>query len=141
MGSDTLETRTREIGREVFQRVAEQSPIPFSSAWIDERAMALSMRDASVKVQLFRLVDTLPALKSDRAVTRHLKEYFATIDDRLGPVLSRVARFVPEDGVVGSIVAKAARFNAERLARRFIAGTDVDQTLKTIEHLRRDGLG
>src|ERR1700712_3050674 len=119
MTPEALEIRTREIGREIFHRVAGQSPMPLSPAWIDERAMALSMRDASVKVQLFRLVDTLPALKSDRAVTRHLKEYFATIDDRLGPVLSRVARAVPEDGVVGTIVAKAARFNAERLARRF----------------------
>jgi len=141
MPSKEIESRTREIGREIFLRVAEQSPIPFSPAWIDDRAMALSMRDPSVKVQLFRLVDTLPALKSDRAVARHLKEYFATIDDRLGSVLSRVARFVPEDGSIGTIVAKAARFNAERLARRFIAGADVDGTLKTIGRLRRDGLG
>ena len=141
MTPDALETRTREIGRDIFRRVAGQSPMPLSPAWIDERAMAFSMRDESVKVQLFRLVDTLPSLKSDRAVTRHLKEYFATIDGRLGPALSRVARFVPEDGSIGTLVAKAARFNAERLARRFIAGTDVDQTLKTIEQLRRDGLG
>jgi RHH-type proline utilization regulon transcriptional repressor/proline dehydrogenase/delta 1-pyrroline-5-carboxylate dehydrogenase len=48
---------------------------------------------------------------------------------------------MPEDGILGGSVAKLARFNATRMARRFIAGADVDETLATIERLRRQGLG
>src|SRR5207237_5529929 len=80
-----IERRTREIGREIFRRVESAHHLPLSPGWWDERMMALSMRDEAVKVQLFRLVDTLPALNTPRAVTRHLREYFETVDDRLPP--------------------------------------------------------
>ncbi|HSZ59328.1 MAG TPA: L-glutamate gamma-semialdehyde dehydrogenase [Tepidisphaeraceae bacterium] len=141
MTVDALEARTREIGREIFSRAADQSPSILSPRWWDERVMALAMRDPAVKVQLFRLVDTLPSLRSDRAVTRHLREYFQTVDDRLPAILRRSVDRIPEDGFVGKAVAQVARFNATRMARRFIAGTDVDQTLETIERLRGQGLG
>ena len=103
--------------------------------------MALAMCDPAVKVQLFRLVDTPLSKRSDRAVTRHLREYFQTVDDRLPAILRRSVDRIPEDGFVGKAVAQVARFNATRMARRFIAGTDVDQTLETIERLRGQGLG
>ena len=103
--------------------------------------MGLTMRDESVKVQLFRLVEALPALKTDRSITRHLREYFQTVSDRLPPVLQRSVNWIPRDGFLGGLVAAATRKNATRLAHRFIAGTTADQTLKTIESLRADDLG
>jgi len=103
--------------------------------------MALTMRDPALKVQLFRLVDTLPALRSDRAVTRHLREYLRSVDGHLPAALKRMVQWLPEDGLTGGLVAGAARFNATRLARRFIAGTTVEETLATIVELRRQGLG
>ncbi|HXE55719.1 MAG TPA: L-glutamate gamma-semialdehyde dehydrogenase [Tepidisphaeraceae bacterium] len=136
-----LEARTQEIGREIFRRVRAAEHSIFSPGWWDERLMGFAMRDPDVKVQLFRLVDTLPALKTNRDVTRHLREYFQTVQSRLPAVLRRAVNWIPEDGAVGGLVAKAARFNATRLARRFIAGTDVDETLATIEQLRKQDLG
>jgi RHH-type proline utilization regulon transcriptional repressor/proline dehydrogenase/delta 1-pyrroline-5-carboxylate dehydrogenase len=103
--------------------------------------MAFTMRDEAVKVQLFRLVDTLPALHSDQGVTRHLREYLQTVDGRLTPALRRAVGWIPNDGFLGGVVAGAARFNATRLARRFIAGTTVDETLATLLALRKQGLG
>jgi len=37
----------------------------------------------------------------------------------------------------GKTVARAAQFNVRRLAKRFIAGSDLPQTLEAIKELRR----
>ena len=141
MTGTAVEARTREIGREIFRRSREADHSIISPRWWDERLMALTMRDPAVKVQLFRLVDTLPALQTNHSVTRHLREYFEAVQDRLPPLVRRMVGWIPEDGAVGGIIARAARFNATRLARRFIAGTDVDETLATIEDLRNQDQG
>jgi RHH-type transcriptional regulator, proline utilization regulon repressor / proline dehydrogenase / delta 1-pyrroline-5-carboxylate dehydrogenase len=141
MTSDALDNRTREIGREIFSRLHAQHASILTPRWWDDRLMAFTMRDEAVKVQLFRLVDTLPALPTRPAVARHLREYFQTVRDRLPAPLRKAVDWLPNDGLVGGFIAGAARFNATRLARRFIAGTTVDETLATIEHLRTQGLG
>src|SRR3954462_14014678 len=120
MTPEALESRTLEIGREVFARANSAGASIFSANWWDQRAMALSMRDPAVKVQLFRLVDTLPALKSNREVTRHLKADFEAVRGRVPAVVARATGWIPERGWLGDVVAKAARFNATRMARRFI---------------------
>ena len=136
-----LEARTQEIGREIFRWVAESGDSILSPRWWDDRLMALTLRDPAVKVQLFRLVDTLPALRDDRAVVRHLREYFQTIQEHVPAVLRPAVRWMPQEGLLGDLIASTARFNATRLARRFIAGTTVDETLATLLELRRRQMG
>ena len=136
-----LDDRTCQIGREIFSRLAEDRPTPASARWWDDRLMALTMRDESVKVQLFRLVDTLPALQTAPAITRHLREYLQSVGPRLPMALRKAVDWLPRDGIAGRLVAGAARFNATRLARRFIAGTTVDETLATLIDLRSKQLG
>lgn len=103
--------------------------------------MALTMRDESVKAQLFRLVDTLPALQTAPAITRHLREYLQSVGPRLPLPLRKAVDWLPRDGIAGNLIAGAARLNATRLARRFIAGTTVDETLAAIVDLRSKQLG
>jgi RHH-type proline utilization regulon transcriptional repressor/proline dehydrogenase/delta 1-pyrroline-5-carboxylate dehydrogenase len=141
MNEGALESRTQEIGREIFQRLGEKRVSVLSPKWWDDRLMAFTMRDEAVKVQLFRLVDALPALHSHQAVARHLREYLQTVDTRLPPGLRRAVGRIPNDGFIGGMIAGAARFNATRLARRFIAGTTVDETVATIVALRKQNLG
>ena len=136
-----IEDRTQEIGREIFRRLQGAHLTPLAPRWWDNRLMAFTMRDEAVKVQLFRLVDTLPALQGSSTVTRHLREYLQSVDGHLPGSLQRAVGWLPEDGFVGRAVAGAARFNAKRLARRFIAGTTVEETLATIRRLRQQGLG
>ena len=141
MTAAAVQTRTQEIGREILAQAREQGPSILSPRWWDERLMGLSLRDEAVKVQLFRLVDTLPALRTDRAVARHLREYLRAVDGHVWPPLQRSMEWIPEGGLTQSLVARAARFNATRLAHRFIAGTTVEQTLQTVLDLRRRELG
>ena len=46
-------------------------------AWWDDRFMAVTLDDPLVRVQLFRFIDALPALKDAGSIRRHLAEYLA----------------------------------------------------------------
>ena len=133
----TIDELTFAYGQELFARVDRRGPILFSPSWWDERIMEWTMADEAVKLQLFRFIDVLPLLRSPPTITRHLREYF----EEAGPALPRWARWglrwLPQDGWLAGLVARSARKNAERLARRFIAGSKVDEALETIHALRR----
>src|SRR5947209_1303297 len=122
MTAMAVASRTVEIGREIFSRLQGQRHPLFSARWLDDQMMRLTMRDEALKVQLFRLVDTLPALKTDAAVARHLREYLLQAADHLLGPLRLATRSMPRQGFAAELVAQAARFNAVRLARKFIAG-------------------
>jgi RHH-type proline utilization regulon transcriptional repressor/proline dehydrogenase/delta 1-pyrroline-5-carboxylate dehydrogenase len=135
-----LESRTLEIGRAIFTRLREEEPTFGSPAWWDEKMMALSMRDDAVKIQLFRFVDALPGLRSHKQITSHLREYFLQVQDRLPAIARPILRAMPTDGFFGKGVARLAQFNVRRLAHRFIAGSNVPETLEAIRELRRRSL-
>jgi RHH-type transcriptional regulator, proline utilization regulon repressor / proline dehydrogenase / delta 1-pyrroline-5-carboxylate dehydrogenase len=137
---EQVERRTHAYGREIFARLGHGGPLPLTPGWLDERLMDWTMSDESVKVQLFRFIDVLPRLHSPAAITRHLHEYFDEAREGLPAWMRLGLRFFPGDGAAGRLLARAARGNAERLARRFIAGSNVDEALDAVARLRRRAL-
>jgi RHH-type proline utilization regulon transcriptional repressor/proline dehydrogenase/delta 1-pyrroline-5-carboxylate dehydrogenase len=135
------EERTRAYGREIFARLDRRGPLVFSPAWLDDQLMQWSMGDEAVKVQLFRFIDALPNLKSSEEVSQHLKEYFSEAGGHLPPWIRRAVGWLPRDGAGGRLLAWAADRNAKRMARRFIAGSTVEEALETIAAMRRRSLG
>ncbi len=131
-----LEELTRAYGRDIFARVDERRLVPFGPAWWDDRLMEWTMGEEPVKVQLFRFIDVLPMLSSDPGVARHLREYFREAGPHLAGWMRAGMNVLPENGWGGRMLARAARWNAERLARRFIAGTNVGEALGAIRRLR-----
>src|SRR4029077_9522749 len=49
-------------------------------------------------------------------------------------------RVLPSQGVLGGLLAKTAHRSAERLARKFIAGSNIDAALANIARMRRRSL-
>lgn len=80
----SIERRTRQLGREMFDRMSAAKPTPLNSSWWQERMMQLLMQDEQLKVQAFRFIDVLPALSDDVEIARHLREYFAAGDQPNG---------------------------------------------------------
>jgi RHH-type proline utilization regulon transcriptional repressor/proline dehydrogenase/delta 1-pyrroline-5-carboxylate dehydrogenase len=133
---EAIERQTQAIGRHLFANLRESKPQFWERRWWDDRIMAWSMRDESLKVQLFRFVDVLPMLGSADAVTEHLHEYLDTVRDRLPApvrVALGVARRVP---FTRAAVARAARLSAADFARRFIAGENTGQVLAAARRQR-----
>src|SRR5437763_10865482 len=139
--ADEIERRTRAYGREIFARLNRAGPVPFTPAWFDDQLMGLSMADPAVKVQLFRFIDALPLLKTPESIARHLREYLSVVAHRLPAPARWGLRVVPERGALGRGLAWLANANARRLARKFIAGTNVREALDAIDCLRRQTNG
>src|SRR5437868_5269304 len=135
-----LESLTRDYGREIFGRIPMGGPFPFGATWWDERLMEWTMADEAVKVQLFRFIDVLPMLRESGEIGRHLREYFGEVNGRLSGWMRLGLWLLPQRGRVTSVVAALAHRSAERLARRFIAGTNVPEALQTVAELRRRNL-
>src|SRR5262249_44375338 len=114
--------------------------LPLTPRWLDDRLMEWTMADSAVKVQLFRFIDVLPLLRSCQEVNRHLREYFTQASPHLPGWMRFGFRHLPADSFAGGILAKTARWNAERLARRFIAGTNLGEVVGAIAAMRRRSL-
>src|SRR5262245_28701215 len=131
-----LDARTKDYGCEIFARLDRQGPVLFTRTWLEDKLMGLGMHDPALKVQLFRFVDTLPYLKQDREVSRHLTEYLAEARNELPWWVRRGMRFIPRNGLLGKALAYAARSNAERMARKFIAGSNVAEAVRAVHAMR-----
>ena len=134
------EALAQNYGREIFARLHGRDPWLFSPRWWDERLMQWTMDNETVKVQLFRFIDVLPLLNTPPEVNRHLREYFTQASPNLPRWMQRAVRWMPSDGLSGRLLARAARHNAERLARRFIAGSNLEETLQAVAKLRQRSL-
>ena len=132
----SIDTRAKEIGREVFANLPDERPGVFDRRWWDDHLMNWSMSDELLKVELFRFVDVLPMLDTSEAVTGHLHEYLSEVKDRL-PAPMRVALGVARRTPgVRAAVAKAARLAAMDFARRFIAGTNTKEVIQSAKKQR-----
>ena len=135
------ETRIRTVGREIFAKIDRDGPMPLTRAWLDDKLMGLSMGNEALKVQLFRFVDTLPYLIRDpKEISRHLREYLGEAGDKLPWWARAGVRFLPHGGLGGKLLAHAARANATRMARKFIAGSNVEEAVAAVAKLRAEGL-
>ncbi len=136
----TVESSTQSIGRSIFARLGRRGPFPLTPAWWDDRLMDWTMKETAVKVQLFRFIDVLPLLKQPADITRHLREYFQEAEESLPGWMRRSLPFMPQHGIAGRLLAGTAAWNAQRLARRFIAGSNLAETLKVVAEQRKRSL-
>jgi RHH-type transcriptional regulator, proline utilization regulon repressor / proline dehydrogenase / delta 1-pyrroline-5-carboxylate dehydrogenase len=135
-----VEALTHDYGREIFARVNRSGPLLLTPAWLDERLMEWTMSNPALKVQLFRFIDCLPLLQTPAAINRHLREYMGEAGPRLPGWIRRGVTWLPERGLLGDLVAKAAHHSAERMARRFIAGSNTAEAVQAVAALRNRSL-
>lgn len=131
-----LDRRAQEIGRDLFARIGRGSA-PWERGWWDDRLMNLTLDDPAVKVQLFRFIDAMPALKDAGTIRRHLAEYLGEAGTNVPWWLRLAVGLAPEGTPGASLLAAASRFGAGHMARRFIAGATPDEALETVLRLRR----
>src|SRR5437764_11935171 len=127
-----LDRLTRLYGEELFARIDARGPFPLSPSWWDDRLLDWSMRDDAIKLQLFRFIDALPLLHKPEDVSRHLKEYFAEAGANGSPLIRGLVRWLPNRGGGARFLSTSAFRGADRMARRFIAGATLDETLRAI---------
>ncbi len=137
----TLEPRIQAFGREIFARLDRGGPLLFTRNWWDDKLMGLTMGNEALKVQLFRFVDTLPYLTDPNDVGRHLREYLNEARNQLPWWVRSGIGLIPEAGMASRVLAKVAKGNAETMARKFIAGSNVEEAIEAVQALRSQNLG
>jgi len=140
MTAHEVEERTQAFGRDLFARLDRRGPIPFSPSWFDDKLMHLTMSDESLKVELFRFIDALPALRENETIAGHLREYLHAAGRKLPWWARWGTLLLPQRGILADWLARSARANATHLARRFISGSTVEEAIAAVRHLRQRSL-
>ncbi|MGV0027650.1 L-glutamate gamma-semialdehyde dehydrogenase [Phormidesmis priestleyi] len=121
---------TRE-GRSLFAQMRDQM------RW-DDKLLGWTMGNPNLRVQLFRFIDCLPALRSKPEIARHLQEYLGDASVELPSALKGMLNFANADSMPGQVAATTVSTAVETLAHKYISGENTRQVLKTLERLRKD---
>lgn len=139
--TSAYEAKTQEIAKVLLGATQENrnffSALRDQMRW-DDRILAWAMSNPGLRVQLFRFIDTLPALHSKSEIAAHLQEYLGDESVELPSALKGMLNFANPDSMPGQVAATTVATAVETLAHRYIAGENIKQVLKTIERLRKD---
>lgn len=139
--TSTYEAKTQEVARQLL--VATQENRSFLGSlrdqmrW-DDKLLAWAMSNPGLRVQLFRFIDTLPALHSKSEIAAHLQEYLGGESVELPSALKGMLNFAHPDSMPGQVAAATVSTAVETLAHKYISGENIKQVIKTVERLRKE---
>lgn len=137
----TYEAKTQEIAKQLLAATSENRSF-FASLrdqmrW-DDKLLAWAMSNPGLRVQLFRFIDTLPALRSKPEIAGHLQEYLGDDSVELPSALKGLLNFANPDSMPGQVAATTVGTAVETLAHKYISGENIKQVIKTVERLRKE---
>jgi len=145
VSENIYEAKTQEIAKEILRLTQEKKRSFFGQLqdqmrW-DDKLMDWAMASPGLRVQLFRFIDCLPALRSRPEIARHLQEYLTAQEVELPEALKKLLNFASPDSVPGQLAATTVAPAVETLAHKYISGENIKQVIKTLERLRKDKMG
>jgi len=136
MNPDQLQTSILTRGREFFAALGNETPSIFKKNYWTGKVMDWSMSHEDFKVQLFRFIDVLPYLTTEKMLNEHIQEYFAR-DENVPAVLKFGAKSAGIGGRLGTkVLGKLIRKNLESMALQFIIGNTIPETIRNLGKLR-----
>jgi RHH-type transcriptional regulator, proline utilization regulon repressor / proline dehydrogenase / delta 1-pyrroline-5-carboxylate dehydrogenase len=106
----------------------------------DDMLLNWTMENPSLRVQLFRAIDCLPALTTKTEIARHLQEYLSVSAVELPQTLKDLLNFTAPNSLPGQVAATTMSTAVETLARKYIAGENLPQLLKSIDRLHQQSM-
>ncbi|MEH2164111.1 MAG: L-glutamate gamma-semialdehyde dehydrogenase [Nostoc sp.] len=139
--TSTYEAKTQEIAKQLLAATSENrsflSSLRDQMRW-DDKLLAWAMSNPGLRVQLFRFIDTLPALHSKSEIASHLQEYLGDESVELPTALKGMLNFANPDSMPGQVAATTVGTAVETLAHKYISGENIKQVIKTVERLRKE---
>lgn len=132
-----LNQRTLEIGTDLLERARAAEPGFPRPAWVEQQLLKWVVKDDRFKTQLFRFIEVLPALHSDEDIAAHLKMYLSANGRSLPGIVAFATSYERPDSLLAKLVAGAARFNARKMAHKFVAGSTAAEAIQAIQAMRR----
>ncbi|MBI3615542.1 MAG: proline dehydrogenase family protein [Candidatus Omnitrophica bacterium] len=138
-GCSSTETGIRKIGAQLDASMREASrKITQAHPW-ETQILRWCLTDDSLRTQILRFIDCLPALKNPRQIVRHLKEYFPEENKRLPWPLRIGVRAASPSLLTGAAVAAVTRRTTLKISRLFLAGANLEEAFATIGRLEEQG--
>ncbi len=136
------ESQILRLGTQILQKSSSEWGVAalLKKTWWDDKLMEWAMADEQLRVELFRLVDCLPALHSKPEVARHMQEYLVQRGLSLPELLQKSLNYAKPDSLPAQAAASAMTMGAQQLAKRFICGSTVTEALQAITQLRKKKL-
>ena len=106
----------------------------------DDKLLAWTMENPGLRVQMFRLIDCLPALTTKAEIASHFQEYLGDASVELPQALKSLLNFADPNSMPAQVAATTLSGAVETLARKYIAGENIKQALKSIEQLRKQSM-
>ncbi|MEB3336018.1 MAG: proline dehydrogenase family protein, partial [Leptolyngbyaceae bacterium] len=142
--NNTYEAQTQAIAKQLLADTRENrsffAQMRDQMRW-DDKLLGWAMSNPGLRVQLFRFIDCLPALRSKPEIARHLQEYLGDETVELPGALKGMLNFANPDSVPGQLAATTVSTAVETLAHKYISGETIQQVIKTVERLRKDKMG
>ncbi len=138
--NEAVERAVQALGAELWAETQGAVPGVFDKQFWAVKLLDWAMQDPDFKVDLFRLVDVLPALRSTDQIQAHLQEYLLK-DDRELPKALQAALQLSQGRLTGKLAATALRKGVLEMAHRFIVGDSPKAALPTLKKLHDVGLG
>ncbi|MGM3305531.1 L-glutamate gamma-semialdehyde dehydrogenase [Anabaena sp. WFMT] len=139
--NSTYEAKTQEIAKQVLAATQENrsflAALRDQMRW-DDKLLDWAMSNPGLRVQLFRFIDTLPALHSKSEIASHLQEYLGDESVELPAALKGMLNFANPDSMPGQVAATTVGTAVETLAHKYISGENIKQVIKTVERLRKE---
>lgn len=136
--STEFDREVKRQGEGLFKMIDGDSTSLFNKDWWYGRILDWSMKNEQFKIQMFRFVDVLPYLNSGTDVAKHLKEYFAEMDEESSKILNFG---VGMGSLAPGLMASAIRKNVTQMAKMFITGENPETALPILQKARENSLG
>src|SRR3989338_3858269 len=107
LSGKSLEEKTYLIGKEIFKKVKTSKTSFFDRSFWSTKLMEIGMKDEKLKTELFRFVDVLPTLQTDEQLSKHISEYFGTVEGEHSDFIKTAAQ-ITSSGFLGKMAASAA---------------------------------
>jgi len=137
--TNALNGEILSFGRQIFADIGREQPSAFNKNYWSGRIMEWSMTQPEFKVNMFRLVDVLPSLKSSAAVAAHVNEYLGAVGANISGLMDWGLNVRP-DSLRAKLTALVVRKSVEQMASQFIAGETPAEALKALRRLRKLGM-
>jgi RHH-type transcriptional regulator, proline utilization regulon repressor / proline dehydrogenase / delta 1-pyrroline-5-carboxylate dehydrogenase len=139
--NSTYEAKTQEIAKQVLAATQENrsflGALRDQMRW-DDKLLDWAMSNPGLRVQLFRFIDTLPALHSKSEIASHLQEYLGDESVELPTALKAILNFANPDSMPAQVAATTVGTAVQTLAHKYISGENIKQVIKTVERLRKE---
>ncbi|MEM6450415.1 MAG: L-glutamate gamma-semialdehyde dehydrogenase [Cyanobacteria bacterium P01_D01_bin.105] len=106
----------------------------------DDKLMGWTMENPGLRVQLFRLIDCLPALTSKPEIASHLQEYLGDDSVEVPQALKKLLNFADPESMPANVAATTLSGAVETLARKYVSGENLNQALKSLERIRKQSM-